>query len=288
MKKICFYIFALLAAVSCNLDGMQTLRGKYSVPDIPLHSEDVEITTEKEPGSIRLMQYNVGVFYKSGSSSLDMIISMMKELEVDVMALNEVDYMTNRTGKVDQLKDFATKMGGWNYKFAPALDPFNGGKYGVGACASPEFTFIKSDNITLPQSGGSEQRALAVMEFDKFIFATAHLDFPDVANLTQFATINNYFDTKYPGTTKPIFLTGDFNATPDREVIKEAKKTWTMISENGYTSNAISPSKCIDYIFMRDNGANVEVVKTKICKKFATGSVTTASDHLPVFVDVKL
>ena len=288
MKKIFSYLLAWAVVTACNLDGMQTLRGKYSVPDEPLHTEEVEVTTEKEPDCIRLMHYNVGGFFKSGSSSIDMIVSMMKEMEADVMALNEVDYLCKRSGKVDQLKDFATKMGGWNYKFAPALDPFNGGKYGVGVCASKDFTLVKSDNITLPISGGSEQRALAVMEFDKFIFCTAHLDFPDVANTAQLAKINNYFATKYPNTTKPIFLTGDFNAKPERIVIQEALKTWKMISEKGNTASAVNPSSCIDYIFMRENGANVEVVKTKILRKFTTGSVTTASDHLPVFVDVKI
>ena len=49
------------------------------------------------------MQYNVGVFHKSGSSSLQMVSDMMKELQVDVISLNELDSVTTRTGKVDQL-----------------------------------------------------------------------------------------------------------------------------------------------------------------------------------------
>ena len=288
MKRLIAYTLTLALAMACNLDGMQTLRGKFTVPDEPLHSEEKEVSNDKDADCIRLLHYNVGVFFKSGSSSIDMVVAMMKELEIDAMALNEVDYNTKRTGKIDQLRTFATKMGNWNYKFAPALDPFDGGKYGVGICAKPEFALLHSYNITLPKAGGNEQRALAVMEFDKFIFCTAHLDFDDTPNMAQLARINEFLAATFPNPTKPMFLTGDFNATPDRAVIKEAKKTWTMISELGNTANAISPSKCIDYIFMRPNGVDVEVVKTKICRKFNSGSVVTASDHLPVFVDIKL
>lgn len=238
---------------------------------------------------IRIVQYNVGTFTHTDipGGSLDMVVSMMKELKPDVMGLNEVDNYARRTAEVDQLKEFAAGMGDWNYRFAPALDPFQGGQYGVGACASGDFKLIRSDDIQLPRCKGREQRAMAVMEFDKLVFATTHIDFGDETQLTQLATINDYFDTYYAETGKPIFLTGDFNARPDAPVIQEALKTWRWISPEGNTYDSIQPDRCIDYVFVRENGVPVRVVCSEICTEFDSGNVANASDHLPVLVEVE-
>ena len=284
MKTVTIYSILIVLLASCSYDGMSSIIGPEN--DKPLHKGDEEVTVDKEPGTIRLMQYNVGVFHKSGSSSLQMVSDMMKELQVDVISLNELDSVTTRTGKVDQLKAFAAQMGGWNYKYAYAMH-YQGGKYGVGAAASPELNYVAGRNIHLPKVSGGEERALAVMEFDNFIFAATHLDF-GAAQLTQVTTINSFFDSVYGDTDKPIFLCGDFNSTPGSDTIKEVLKTWTMISVEDKTASAISPTKCIDFIFMRKNGANVKIVKSMVCKKFSSGDVTIASDHLPVFTDIIL
>lgn len=274
----------LPVTTSCVKDAMTAMRKPYA--DVPLHKHE-DVSYEKEEGSIRLVQYNVGAFHKSGSSSLDMVSSMTKELEADVIGLNEVDSVTTRTGRVDQIKEFAEKLGGWNYKYACAM-AYHGGEYGVGVCASTKFRLVSTDNIHLPQAGSEEPRAMAVMEFDDFVFATAHLSLVEAARLEQIDVINAYFNQKYPVGSKPVFLSGDFNSRPDSETLKKLSKTWRVISDGSFTSPAIKPSICIDYVVLRDNGANVVVRKSVVCKEFVSGSVTTASDHLPVFVDIVL
>lgn len=288
MKKIytCFLaLSAILSVVACNYDAMDSIIGGPD-EDVPLHVKDEdEEDNEKAPGCIRIVQYNVGNFYKSGSSALNMVTDMMKELDADLVSLNEVDSVIARSGNIDQMKAFSSLMGDWNYRYAYAIY-HAGGKYGVGACGSPDFNYITGHVIHLPKGAGVEDRAMAVMEFDNFIFASVHLDLNTTEQLNQIDIVNSFFDRRYPDTDKPIFICGDFNNYPMTNTIKKMQETWTLLTPATYTFPAINPTVCIDYIFVRPGAANVRLVKAKVCKVFSSGDVTIASDHLPVYVDV--
>lgn len=286
MKKLILYTLAIFATLSCNLDGMQTLKGKF-YEDVPLHVQESEEGIEKEAGCIRLVQYNVGVFHKSGSSSINMVSDMMKEIETDIMSLNELDKGAKRTGYVDQLKVFAANMD-WNYRFAATLTEFQGGEYGIGFAWNKQFNLKAFNKHDLPGSSAAnaEKRAMAIAEFEDFIVVTTHLDL-STTRVQQAEFINSAI-VPYAKLDKPIFLCGDFNDGPTSEAIKTIKQKWVVISEEANTT--VFGNNCIDYIFLYNNETKdrVEVVKTKVLKNFSSGSVFTASDHLPVFVDFKL
>ena len=252
----------------------------------PLHTQDESASMmEKEETSLRLVQYNVGAFSKSGSSSLNMVAAMMTELEADVIGMNEVDSCTTRTGKVQQAAAFADKMGGWKFNFSKAMD-YQKGSYGVATSWNPKFRALRMHDVKLPQAGGVEPRALSVVEFEDFIFATTHLDLSSGPQLEQVKAIVAFFNTTYGMTAKPIFITGDFNSETGSDTIKEMQKAWKLISTTTATFSSTSPKKCIDFIFMKSNGTEVKVDKTGVPRAFSSGTVSTASDHLPVFVDV--
>lgn len=276
--------FALFAAV---LSFAVSCQEEEYFDEKPLHTKDEEASVmEKEETSLRLVQYNVGIFQKSGSSALNMVAAMMTELEADVIGLNEIDSCTTRSGKVQQTAVFADKMGSWKFNFSKAMN-HAGGAYGVAATWRPDLKAVRMHDVKLPQSGGNEPRTMAVVEFENFIFATCHLDHSNsTVQIAQIAALNSFFDTNYGLTKKPIFITGDFNNDPSSETIKEMQKTWKLISGTTATFSSSSPKRCIDYIFVRQNGAEVTVVKTAVPRSFASGTVATASDHLPVFVDV--
>lgn len=283
MKHFIYVMFCAMAfsAVSC---------AEKEFPDEkPLHtSGDSFVMMDKEDGVIRLVQYNVGAFRKSGGNSLTMIADMMKELNADVVSLNEVDSCTTRTGKINQLASFSYAMNGWGGYFARAMDHLEGG-YGVAVSYNPTLTPLKTWSVKLPQGNDSEPRAMAVVEFEKFIFASTHLGLTDDSQMQQLNVINNWFASKYSSTSKPIFLCGDFNNTPSSNLIDEVKKTWKNASTTGaYTMPSNNPRKVIDYIFVRSSTPSVQIVKTAVPKEFESGTVTTASDHLPVYVDIKL
>lgn len=258
-------------------------------PALSFAYDGSERVTDKGDKVLRIASYNVGVFGKTDESSIDLIAGMMKELEPDMIAMQELDSCANRSGKdIFQLKEFAKEMGDWHYRFARAI-PFEGGGYGTGMAISPEFNPISSFSVSLPQGQGAEARALAVIETEEFAVASVHLDHvSDQARLEQMKIVTGTLKKRYGRSGKPVFLCGDFNSTPESETIAELKKDWTILSPLDATIPSTSPKECIDYIAILNNGAKYETVKAEVCRSFLSGNTATASDHLPVFVEIRL
>ena len=93
---------------------------------------------------------------------------------------------------------------------------------------------------------------------------------------------------KYGDTAKPVFLCGDLNSTPGSAPINELKKNWTILSVSDPTFPSDDPNTCIDYVMVLNNGAKYARTATAVCYRFLSGDVAKASDHLPIFVDVRL
>ena len=83
----------------------------------------------QESGTVRIATYNVGVFNKYEQSGLGMTAGIVREMDPDVIVLNEVDKHMIRTGFRNQLKRFC-RAAGYEGTFAPALR-FPGGAYGI-------------------------------------------------------------------------------------------------------------------------------------------------------------
>ena len=239
------------------------------------------------PKAYTLVQYNVGAFKKYDDSSIDAIARVVKELKADAVTFNEVDSCTRRTGNVDQMKACAESMGDWNQFYAAAM-PFRGGAYGVGVASSPDLKVVRTDRIALPKLNGYEPRAVAVSEYKDFILCSTHLDLTLESQLGQIETINHYVDSVYADCNKPIFIGGDFNALPDSESIKLMQETWQLLTPLDFSFPSPSPSRCIDYVFVRPNGKEVVVESVEIVSHLETADPATASDHLPVVVKVTI
>ena len=223
-------------------------------PALSFALDGSERDTDKGEKVLRIASYNVGVFGKTEESSIDLIAGMRD----------------------------------WHYRFARAI-PFEGGGYGTGMAISPVFNPTSSFSVSLPQGQGAEARALAVIETEEFAVASVHLDHvSDQARLEQMKTVTGTLKERYGRSGKPVFLCGDFNSTPESETITELKKDWTILSPLDATIPSTSPKECIDYIAILNNGAKYETVKAEVCRSFLSGNAATASDHLPVFVEVRL
>ena len=238
-------------------------------------------------GTVRVVSYNVGVFHKSGYDKMNMVADMLNEMKADVAGIQELDSCAARTGSVYQLRAFADALGDWNYRFAPAI-PFDGGTYGIGIVSKKKYRVLDSWAMTLDRGKGAEQRALNVVEFPKFVLAATHLDHKsDAAQLAQAKAISQALYAKYAGTHKVVILCGDFNAKPSSKTIKELKKNWTVVSAQNNTYDSSKPKQCIDYIMIMDNNSSYVLRHTAVASKFDDGDVTQASDHLPVYIDIK-
>lgn len=242
-------------------------------------------TYPKSKGVTRLVQYNVGAFSKEIDNSIPMVAAMMKEIGADVLSLNELDSCNTRHTN-NQLADLAGAMGGWNFFYSRAM-AYRDGAYGVGVAVPGKI--LDSFTIALPKGEGSEPRACSVVETKEYVFASTHLDYKDVPSMViQARTINEAIKARYGGSKKPVFLAGDMNSLPGSEVLRELEKEWKVLSANKFSYSSDKPYECIDFILALNNGARYKAVGTDVMTLFASGDVAIASDHLPVFVDVKL
>ena len=239
----------------------------------------------KSRRAVRLVAYNVGVFSKyMGDSMLD-VTSMMKELDADAVAVCELD-SCNRRHQAYQLEEFAVALGGWNFRFGAAMQ-WNGGSYGGGVITRKPIN--RSYIVELPQCGGHEPRACVVVETRDYVMAEVHLDHSsDAVRLEQIRLLTDELMRLYGRSRKPVFLCGDFNAEPDSPTLGKLSEDWVVLSDLEATYPANNPRKCIDYIMALKNRARYKVLKTAVCTEFESADVRKTSDHLPVYVDVRL
>lgn len=280
-------VCALLLSGKCdNRPTKEVPPPDFTTPEEQSGGQDCEQSPEQ--GTLRLATYNVGVFSKSGTNTTDMVAAMVRELGVSALSMNELDSCNTRNNEF-QIKRFAEAMGGWDYTFAQALN-YKGGGYGIGIASDPSLGLQKRFRLKLDRGDGSEQRALAVCEFRDFVFCSTHLDHKSKdAQRAQAAAITDWIGSAYGSTNKPVILCGDFNALPESETISFMKREWTILSPLEFTYPANNPSKCIDYIMVYRNAASrVELKGAKVPVGFKSGDVKTASDHLPVYVDVTI
>lgn len=275
-KKIVFFAFVMLTAVSCRSYRWT------SHPDPRLPARDVTVT---------LMTYNVGVFHKDyatlGHYSYPEVAALVKGAGAQVVGLNETDWERPRTDKQQQAKELAALLGeNWDYQFTYALDP----TYGNSILWQKDLDIVRRfPRLELTKETGSEDRSMGAVELDEFIFCVTHLDHKSaadqlaaVAKITEWASMNK---------RKPIFLVGDMNAVPSSATIQELQKNWTLLSPTSNTYPADEPKKCIDYIFVYKDCAEleaVEVLDSGVITPSGNPSVADASDHCPVWAKVKL
>lgn len=235
--------------------------------------------------SVKLMTYNVGVFSKYTDDSAPEVAAMILEKGAQAVAINEQD-SCNRRHNVYQTKHLAECLGGWNYLYRGAM-PYVGGTYGEGLVTKDKV--IDEYAINMPLGVGAEPRVCVVVETKRYVFASTHLDHvSDAARTDQARQISETLKTKYSNSRKPVFLCGDLNSYPDSNPIKVLLKDWTILSRLEPTFPSDKPTGCIDYIMILNNGAKVKVLKSEVCTEFKNGDVTHASDHLPLFVEVRL
>lgn len=282
LKRILIVAASLLMLASCAEEG---------------------IYPRKSRGTVRIVSYNVGVFGKFDLSSEKYTAGLMNELQADVIALQELDSCTTRSGvERFQPEVFAGEMGEqWDYTYAAALKSYKEGSYGIGEVWNTDkLKAVKKFHVMLPKGEAKETRALAVVEYENMVVASTHLNGHASSLAPSAEIITNTLVGLYGNTDKPVFLCGDFNARPDNPVIIHMQNDWTILSAEGATGvggknrgrevNTIEDvlGGCIDYIMILKNDAKYELVNAGICFKFETGDVFESSDHLPVYVDVKL
>ena len=268
MKRGLFLV-AVLTAFSCSTQGYYC------------HSK------------LNLVTYNVGVFGKYETDSSPLVASALTCLKADLVSLNELD-SCNRRHNTYQIETLSRKLGGWDFHFASAF-PYADGAYGNGVVSRAPVQ--KRWTLSLPKGEGAEPRSVAVVETKQCIFASVHLDHRSAeAQLEQVRILCRWFEEHFAASRKPVFLCGDMNALPESATIAALKEHWTLLSPTDFTFPSRNPVKCIDYIFSLTSARKVEVLRSGVARTVPIGfggeqggtlDLSRASDHLPVFIEIK-
>ncbi len=233
--------------------------------------------------TLRILCYNIhhaNPPSKPDFIDIDAIVRVIKESNADVVALQEVDKNTLRSGSLDEARLIAEKTGLY-YQFFKAID-HDGGDYGLAILSRSPIK--KAKLVPLPQQILAEKRILAYATIafggQKFILANTHLDAtktPENRIMQMQHILKELQNIKLP-----IFLCGDLNSVADSETIKllDTQFKRTCIENCPGTTPVISPRRTIDYIATKNS--NFTLLEYKVLDE------TYASDHRAITATFKL
>lgn len=223
----------------------------------------------------RLMSYNIhhgeGM---DGKIDIERIGKLIIDINPEVVGLQEVDSVVVRSGNIDILQLLSEQTGMYaTFGYSILHD---GGKYGNGVLTREKPIAVKK--IALP--GAKEARTALIVELDKYIVVNTHLSLTNEERLESVKIITDAVEIY----DKPVFLMGDLNATPDSEPITFLQDKWQILSNPKQpTSPSVNPRSTIDYILGY-------TAKGETYAKYRAHVIDeqVASDHRPLFVDIRL
>lgn len=208
-----------------------------------------------------------------GQRDIARTAAALKALHADIIAVQEVDSMTRRSGGTDVLALLAEATG-MHAVYGPAID-FDGGRYGVGILSRE-----KPLSVTrCPLPGREEERVLLTVEFRRCFFACTHLSLTGADRLSSLAQ----FEALAAQTGhKPLFLAGDFNSSPDEPFIQRLTEHFEILTDTqSPTFPADAPNTTIDYIVCRRDARMPTVVSRSVVSELV------ASDHRPIICHLR-
>ncbi len=241
-------------------------------------------TTVDSSKIVSVLSFNIlhGATTK-GDFNLDVIARVILDANPDLVALQEVDFKTNRAKKYDLVTELGWRTG-MAPLFAKAMN-FDGGEYGEGVLS--RYTFLSSRNVALPYTPGNEPRAaleiiIVLPSGDTIAFIGTHLDHlkDEKDRVAQAKKINEVFSSnKYPS-----ILAGDLNALPGSTPINILEDLWAVSYDKDRpepTFPSDKPAKKIDYVMFYPKN-RWKVLETEVIRD------SIASDHCAYLVTIEL
>ena len=223
------------------------------------------------PWQVKVMSYNV-----QHCAGLDNVINYDRTADVilrqrpDVVALQELDSVTARSGGLNQIEELARRALYYPV-YASAID-YDGGKYGVGI-----LTHERPLSVTRTPLPGKEPRVLLVVELPNYVMACTHLDLKEENRLASVPILV----AEAQKWQKPFLIAGDWNDEPDSKLMNELRKYFTINTGKKATFPADTPRICIDYI-ASFRGRSAATLNQSVI------SAPDVSDHCPLVANLRL
>ncbi|MEX1383118.1 endonuclease/exonuclease/phosphatase family protein [Lutibacter sp.] len=267
----------------------------------------VLVSCSSEMGNLNIMTYNIR--YNNPNDGENQW-SHRKEFLSNQIAFNEVDIFGIQEGLNDQVTYLDSVFVDYNYIGVGRDDGKTKGEYSAIFYNSKKFKVIENNTFWL-----SETPSEISVGWDASMerICTYGL-FETIATKQQFYVFNTHFDhigteariksvelilqkiTEFNSSNFPVLVLGDFNLTPETGPIQQLSKALNDSKKvsnltpfgpegtfNGFNFNVPITAR-IDYIFTSKNNISVEkyavLSDSKDCKY--------PSDHLPVFIEIKL
>lgn len=235
---------------------------------------------------LRVLTYNIHHGEGSdGKFDYDRLADIIKSVEPDLVALQEVDVKTRRSDGVDQAAVLG-ELTGMDPFFARAM-PYQGAGYGNALLVKAPPGMATTETLALHAKAGEEPRVVAIATLaqgDEALFNLAfcgtHLSHQSgQSRLSQVREIN---DEVGHNPDLPTILAGDLNFTPDSEPYRAMIDAGWVDAAAAFgdakpTAPADKPTQRIDYVFIRP-AKRWRVIDVRVLDE------PVASDHRPVLV----
>lgn len=220
---------------------------------------------------VKIMSYNVrSAKGMDNVRDCGRVAKVILEQQPDLVAVQELDSMTNRCGKKYILGEIA-QLTGMYPEYFPAIK-FDGGKYGIGILSKEKPLAVQG----YPLPGREEKRALLVAEFQDYMFACTHLSLTEEDRLESLEIIGKIA----AASQKPFYFAGDLNDTPGSPFLDGLQKNFRILNDvKAQTFPAPLPDRTLDYIAVwKGTAPKLDVVSKEVVDE------PMASDHRPVCV----
>lgn len=230
------------------------------------------------PRALRVMTFNI----QSARHGLDTVAEVIREADADIVALNEVDKSTTRSGGLDQTAELARRAGYPHYVHVRAATLF-GGDYGLAVLS--KHPIVEAKGFTLPTTRLIETRAVARAVIDLegqqlSVYVTHLSNEPKRAHLR--ARQAQFIARLMASDARPKVLAGDLNDTVDSPALLLLSRNLTeTFGEAGvgapetYPLPFPFPNLRLDYVLA---SKELRPTRAMVVRKLA-------SDHYPLVVD---
>jgi endonuclease/exonuclease/phosphatase family metal-dependent hydrolase len=228
---------------------------------------------------LKIISYNIHHGYDAGEKDqLANMARLIKDSGADLVGLQEVDSMCNRSGRVDEAQRLA-ELTGMHYAYVRHFE-FDGGSYGLGILSRYPLSDIENHRLPYEGNGVPGDRVLL----------TARAALPNGKHVTM-AVVHYSGKLRFEQSEAtlqvvekaeaPVILTGDLNEVPDSKVVENLTRYFKDTNISDVTTVADdNPKKKIDYVFV-DKDHLADVLDEHVFDVYY-------SDHHPIMVRVRL